>query len=295
VPFHFGQRGKGRQTHEALATFTGKRMEENITHMSDRYTGLAETYNTYRPSPPAVIPDMLIRLARMPRPRLVVDLGCGTGLSTFIWVDRAEAVVGIEPNEDMRRVAEARTSNHANAAHVHIQEGIASQTGLPDACADVVTCSQSFHWMEPGSTLAEAARILRSGGVLAAYDHQKLPTMDWEAEEALITFWARVDAVRTQRGLRRDQRWPKAEHLHQMQASGRFRYLRDTWVHSIEMGNAERLVGYARSHGSIGTLLRQGLTEKDIGLDDLRVTAQRTLGDEPRPWFFSYSVRIGIK
>jgi SAM-dependent methyltransferase len=149
--------------------------------------------------------------------------------------------------------------------------------------------------MEPVSTLAEVARILRSGGVFAAYDHERLPVMDWEAEEALITFQARVDAVRTQRGLRRDQRWPKTEHLHQMRASGHFRYLRETWVHSIEMGNAERLVGYARSHGSIGTLLRQGLSEKDVGLDDLRATAQRTLGGEPRPWYFSYSVRIGIK
>jgi ubiquinone/menaquinone biosynthesis C-methylase UbiE len=270
-------------------------MEEHFTLKPDRYTGLADIYNTYRPCPPAVILDMLIRLGRMPRPRLVVDLGCGTGLSTFIWVDCAEAVVGIEPNGDMRRVAEARKSGHANAAHIRFQEGIASQTGLPDACADVVTCSQSFHWMEPESTLAEVARILRSGGVFVAYDHERLPAIDWEAEEALITFWARVDAVRTQRDLPRDRRWPKAEHLHQMRASGHFRYLRETWVHSIEMGNAERLVGYARSHGSIGTLVRQGLTEKDIGLDDLRVTAQRTLGDEPRPWYFSYSVRIGIR
>ena len=269
-------------------------MEENIALGPDRYTGLAEAYNTYRPSPPAVIPDMLIQLARTARPRLIVDLGCGPGLSTFIWVDRAEAVVGVEPNGDMRRVAEARKSGHANAAHVRIQEGMAARTGLPDDCADIVTCSQSFHWMEPESTLAEVARILRSGGVFAAYDHQKLPTLDWEAEAALIAFWARVDAVKTQRGLRRDRRWPKEGHLHQMRVSGRFRYIGETWVHSIEAGNAERLVGFARSRGSIAELLRQGVTEKEIGLDALRVEAKRTLGDDSRPWFFSYTVRIGI-
>ena len=70
-------------------------MEVDVMLKLDRYTGLADTYDTYRPCPPVVIPDMLIRLARIPRPRLVVDLGCGTGLSTFIWVDCAEAVVGI--------------------------------------------------------------------------------------------------------------------------------------------------------------------------------------------------------
>ena len=39
------------------------------------------------------------------------------------------------------------------------------------ASADIVTCSQSFHWMEPEPTLAEIARILRPGGVFAAYDY----------------------------------------------------------------------------------------------------------------------------
>ncbi|MBV8999273.1 MAG: methyltransferase domain-containing protein [Solirubrobacterales bacterium] len=34
----------------------------------------------------------------------------------------------------------------------------ASETGLPDTCADVITCAQSFHWMEPESTIAEIAR-----------------------------------------------------------------------------------------------------------------------------------------
>jgi ubiquinone/menaquinone biosynthesis C-methylase UbiE len=270
-------------------------MEERIPLGSNRYTGLAETYDMYRPRPPDVIPDMLIQLARTPRPRLVVDLGCGTGLSTFLWAGRAEAVVGLEPNEDMRRVAEARKSGHAHAAHVRIQEGIAARTGLPDDCADIVTCSQSFHWMEPESTLAEVARILRSGGIFAAYDHQKLPTMDWEAEEALIAYWERVEAVRQQLGLPRDRRWPKEEHLHQMRACSRFRYVRETWVHSIEMGNAERLVGLARSRGSMGALLRRGLTEKEIGLEALRTAAARALGDAPRPWFLSYAVRIGIK
>lgn len=119
--------------------------------------------------------------------------------------------------------------------------------------------------------------------------------MDWEAEEALVAFWARVEAAEKAHGLPRKRRWSKEEHLQRMRASGRFRYVRETWVHSVETGNAERLVGLARSHGTIGVLLRQGLDEKGIGLDALRVEAERTLGDEPRPWFFSYTVRIGIK
>lgn len=270
-------------------------MEGDIAVNLERYSGLAEIYDAHRPRPPAVIPDMLAQLARTRRPRLVVDLGSGTGLSSFIWADRAEALVGIEPNADMRGVAEARKAAYANALNVRFQEGIAAQTGLPDACADIVTCSQSLHWMEPESTLAEVARILRSGGVFAVYDYHRPPTMDWEAEEALMAFWARQDAVRKELGLPRERRWSKDEHLHRMRTSGHFRYVREVWVHSIETGNAERLVGLARSHGSIGMLLRQGLSEAEIGLDALSAAAERTLGDEPRPWFLSYTVRIGIK
>jgi hypothetical protein len=32
-----------------------------------------------------------------------------------------------------------------------------------------------------------------------------------------------------------------------------------------------------------------------MGLDTLREVAARTLGDQPVPWYFSYSVRLGIK
>ncbi|GJM69351.1 hypothetical protein HMSSN036_15670 [Paenibacillus macerans] len=41
-------------------------------------------------------------------PEYVADVGCGTGLSTMIWLKHAERVIGIEPNDDMRGVALSR-------------------------------------------------------------------------------------------------------------------------------------------------------------------------------------------
>jgi hypothetical protein len=61
------------------------------------------------------------------------------------------------------------------------------------------------------------------------------------------------------------------------------------------MGNAQRLVGMARSQGGLMGLLKRGLTEAEIGLDALRALAESRLSDEPKPWLFSYRVRIGIK
>ena len=110
----------------------------------------------------------------------MVDLGSGTGLSTRAWADRADEVVGVEASPEMRDQAEAATA----AENVRFVQAYAQETGLPDGVADIVTCSQSFHWMEPEPTLAEAARILRPGGVFAAYDYDWPPVVHWEVEAA---------------------------------------------------------------------------------------------------------------
>jgi predicted TPR repeat methyltransferase len=108
----------------------------------ERFSGSAQLYEKVRPQGPPALLDILCQLAEVERPRLVVDLGSGTGLSTRFWEDRAERVIGVEPPDDMRRQAEARTT----AANVEYRKGFSDDTGLEDDCADIVTCSQSFHW-----------------------------------------------------------------------------------------------------------------------------------------------------
>ncbi len=61
------------------------------------------------------------------------------------------------------------------------------------------------------------------------------------------------------------------------------------------MGNAERLVGLMLSQAGLSTLLRNGMSEEQVGLPQFREMAQRTLGDELAPWYFHYRVRLGIK
>ncbi len=138
---------------------------------SEIWTGKASSYDRARPTPPPASLDLLTQVIQMPHPALVVDVGSGTGLSTAIWGERAERVIGIEPNADMRKEAVHKVEDHPYAAQIEYHEGVAHQTGLPDGCADIVTAAQSFHWMEPTATLAEIARILRPGGLFAAYDY----------------------------------------------------------------------------------------------------------------------------
>ena len=81
-----------------------------MTDSSVVWVGEASRYDQTRPTPPSALLDILTQLIDAPRPALVVDLGCGTGLSTVIWGERAERVIGIEPSDEMRNQILALTS-----------------------------------------------------------------------------------------------------------------------------------------------------------------------------------------
>lgn len=259
----------------------------------ERFSGFADVYDQYRPSPPQMIGELLCRLAGQTNPDLVVDFGSGTGLSTRYWAAYAKKVVGIEPSGDMRRLAE----QHTVEENVLYQEGFSHQTGLPDQCAQMITCSQSLHWMDPSGTFQEAHRILVNGGVFAAFDYDWPPTTGkWEADQAYEVCMQRVRTLEDQNQPGKPVRKvDKSQHLDRMKASGMFRYVKEVVVHHIDQGNAERLYGIALSQGGTMTLLKQGYSEKDLGLDQLKKTADAVLGNEKQDWFWSSRVRVGIK
>ena len=249
--------------------------------------GFADRYDSARPAPPAALLDLLCRLACVERPTLVVDLGSGTGLSSRVWRERAGRVVGIEPNAQMLARAVAGTE----AANIAFVEGYSNATGVEDGAADIVTCAQSLHWMEPGETFAEAARILRPGGVFAAYDYDLPPTVHPEVDAAFDAYQRRRGELRRALDLRMGAEClphGKEGHLERMRGSGCFRSCRELLVHSVDGADAARVVGLARS---IGPSLEQETAE---ALDQLRAVCERVLGTTPTTWHVGYRVRVGI-
>ena len=253
--------------------------------------GFAGRYDANRPRPPLAIVDLLLQIAQIPHPDLVVDLGSGTGLSTQIWAGRARRIIGIEPIDEMRRLAETH-----GVDGIEFRPGVAQQTGLPDASADVVTCAQAFHHMEPESVLAEVGRILRPGGVFATYDYDLPPVIQWEAERAFVAFMGRVRELRTQHAVENTARvWDKRKHLEQLQRSAVFRYMRELVLHHREPCGAERWVGFALSLRDVLPVLELGLTDAELGLDEFRRVSERALGAGGLSWHVSYRLRIGLK
>lgn len=232
-----------------------------------------------------------MRLARTERPRLVVDLGSGTGLSTRVWAARADEVVGVEPNPAMLAHAR-RAGDQPNLRHIR---RFASDTGLTTASADVVTCAQAFHWMEPEPVLAEAARILRPGGVFAAYDYDVPPTVQPELDAAFAAHFAARHAARRRLGLLAGAAtWPKERHADRIRACGLYRTVRELTCRGETAADAERIAGLAESLGGPRSIFGEAAPEVNATREQLLDVARRVLL-RPLPMVVRYRIRAGIR
>jgi ubiquinone/menaquinone biosynthesis C-methylase UbiE len=237
-------------------------------------------YDRLRPEPPVDLVELLCALAPARPPSLVVDLGSGTGISTVAWAAHAEHVIGVDVNPEMLGAAR-------QALNVEYRHAAAHDTRLPDDCADVSTCAQSFHWMDPESTIAEIARILRPEGIFAAYDYDWPPLVHWEIDDAFL-------AVIEASGID-PSRPEKAQHLERLQASGCFRWVREFFMHTREEREAARIAQLPLAFGSVARRLNEGASEEDLGLDRLRRTVEQRLGARDATLWWSYRVRIAAK
>ncbi len=290
---------------------------------AERFSGFSDLYDRVRPTPPGEVAALLRAYAGGDEPGLVVDLGSGTGLSARWCATWARSVVGVEPSDDMRTRAQSRTAPE----RVRYVPGWSHDTGLPSGGADVVVAVQALHWMDPTPTFAEVARLLRPGGVFAALDCDWPPSVGvagadeaWtrcrgtvkrfeerlaagltgpdllaplDAEPSLASHFGR-DPNRGRTMAVGVRAWSKDEHLTRMLESGRFRSCREVAAMTTEVGDAERFIALLRSQGDLQTLLKHGLTEEQLGVEAFASEIRRQLGDQPRPFWFTYRVRIGV-
>ena len=268
-------------------------MEHTAGKDAQRYLGFAGMYDDVRPQCPQFVVDCLINyLGR--RPRRVVDFGCGTGLSTRIWSRFSDEVIGIEPNEDMRSLA---IQNAKELENVHFRQAFAADTGLETGSADIITCAQSFHWMEPKATLQEAARLLPEGGIFAAYDCDWPPVCKWEAEWEYRKLFRVVRAVQAEHAQfqGKDPRWDKNEHMEQIKTCGYFTYTREVVFSAPYPLNAERFIGLAMSQGGLQNIMQKDikLVEPQLGTFIRRV--KEIFSNQTLHATLCYRMRLGIR
>jgi SAM-dependent methyltransferase len=262
---------------------------ERSGYLNEGFPGI---YDRYRPSPPPEVLDVLTFLVGRERPTRVVDLGCGTGLSSRALAQRSDEVVAVEPNPRMIAEARAATDEH----NVRYVEAYASETGLADSETDLVTAWQAFHWMEPQPVLAEAARLLRDRGVFAVCDYDVPPVVEPEVDSAFAELLRARREARARLSLPAGSTsWPKERHLDEIRASGRFRYAREIVANGWWRTNAERMIGLGESIGGPREMFGDAALEVGETFERLRETAVRVLGERTWPALLCYRIRVGIK
>lgn len=258
---------------------------------ADRFTGFADIYEKARPSVP-LYPIRVICGYLGKDPEMVVDMGCGTGLSSTVWSSVAKQIVGIEPSGDMLKIAKAKSSDK-----LRFIQAFSDDTTLPDNFADVVVCSQSFHWMEPVATLKEVNRILRYGGVFATIDCDWPPVTVWQAEKAYSEFNRKAKEIESSYPEIKNTfvRYSKENHLKNIQNCGYFRYCRELLFSNTEKCSAQRFVNIILSQGSVQTILKimPEKIEKDI--EAFKSCIFDLYKDSEFNIDFCYRMRIGIK
>ena len=148
-----------------------------------RFSGRAAYYDTYRPQYPAALLNFLRGLG-FSRNSVVADIGSGTGILTKLLLKNGNTVFAVEPNEDMRRAAEAGLSHYPAFRSV---DGSAESTGLRTRCVDFVTAAQSFHWFKQSAARREFQRILRvNGWVVLLWNTRKTSTPFLQAYDQLV-------------------------------------------------------------------------------------------------------------
>jgi demethylmenaquinone methyltransferase/2-methoxy-6-polyprenyl-1,4-benzoquinol methylase len=117
------------------------------------------------------------------RPREVLDVATGTAGVAMAIASRTDAdVIGLDVSDEMLKVGRRRVAAAGRDSRIRLQAGRAEQLPFDDASFDAVSFTYLLRYVsDPAATLAELARTLRPGGVMASLDFYVPPHPFWRA------------------------------------------------------------------------------------------------------------------
>lgn len=250
-----------------------------------RFLGYADIYDEGRPK----LPKNVFEILKIYRNNIntIVDIGCGTGLSTEVCCKYANKVIGIEPSVDMLNIAKTKENDI-----LKFRQGLGNDTGLEDDYADIVICSQAFHWMETDSTLKEVYRILKKGGIFAIIDAQYPPIINIELEmlnNRLNQKIANLEKDITQRLNK------KSEYLEDLIKCNLFIHARKIYFSNIEKYDKKRFKKYILSQSGIQQAIQNNYNIIKEELENLDFRLDSIFNEEELDALYSYKMIIGVK
>ena len=167
-----------------------------MSNSVERFSNRVANYVKYRPDYPREIIAYLSEHAGLTPDDRIADVGCGPGISSRMFLENGNRVVGVEPNDTMRAAAIECLKEYPNFT---VLNGTSNATGLEAGSIDLVVAAQAFHWFDPQETRAEFGRILKpEGGVVLMWNERQLDSTLFlrEYEEFLVTYSTDYSVVR---------------------------------------------------------------------------------------------------
>lgn len=133
-----------------------------MTGFKDHFSGHAARYAQARPRYPRALYEWLAREA--PARVQAWDAGCGNGQAAIALAQDFAAVFATDPSA---------TQIDAATAHPRVRYAVepAEACSLADRSVDLVVVAQALHWFDFERHFAAAMRVLRPGGLYAAWSY----------------------------------------------------------------------------------------------------------------------------
>jgi SAM-dependent methyltransferase len=157
------------------------RREGGFMKPTDKFTDKAEVYAKYRPNYPIEYIEYLISETCLNEDSIIADVGSGTGILSMQLLERGFTVIGVEPNDDMRAVAEQTLKQDSRFISV---KASAENTTIKDNSLDLVTVAQAFHWFNMKQFRVECQRILKQNARVALVWNSREGLSDLNKESA---------------------------------------------------------------------------------------------------------------
>jgi SAM-dependent methyltransferase len=131
------------------------------------------------------LPESELRILGDVAGKDVLELGCGAAHQSILLAQRGAHVVGLD--NSARQLAHARELMEAAGVSFPLVHASAESVPLENESFDIVFCDHgAFGWADPRLVMPEAARVLRSGGLLAFSITSPLAALCWHPETELM-------------------------------------------------------------------------------------------------------------
>jgi ubiquinone/menaquinone biosynthesis C-methylase UbiE len=136
--------------------FHGQRLD------GTEFERFADDYGNVRPTYPAEAMEDIIRECGLSKTSHVLEIGMGTGIATAALLKSGASFVGIEPGENLLRIAKDRLGEGARIEFV----GQTFEAFQTDQTFDTVLSATAFHWLKEPDKYQRVARMLKPLGKL---------------------------------------------------------------------------------------------------------------------------------